>query len=59
MTLTWGAILGVIAVLSTVAAQATIRRHGFLITVQSVCVCRLLIWVARLGGCPQPETCIR
>jgi hypothetical protein len=32
MTLTWGAILGVIAVLSTVAAQATIRRRGFLIT---------------------------
>jgi len=32
MTLAWGAILGVIAVLSTVAAQAAMRRHNIAIT---------------------------
>lgn len=32
MTLTWGAILGVIAVLSTAAAQATVHRHGIITT---------------------------
>jgi len=32
MTLTWGAILAAIAVLSTVAAQATIRRHSLVTT---------------------------
>ena len=32
MTLAWGAILGVITVLSTVAAQATIRRRRIVAT---------------------------
>jgi hypothetical protein len=32
MTLTWGAILGGTAVLSTVAAQATIRQQGIVVT---------------------------
>jgi len=32
MTLTWGAILGGIAVLSTVAAQAAIRQQGIVVT---------------------------
>jgi hypothetical protein len=32
MTLTWGAILAAVAVLSTVAAQATIRRQALLTT---------------------------
>jgi hypothetical protein len=31
-TLAWGAILGIIAVLSTAAAQATIRRQGIVVT---------------------------
>ena len=32
MTLTWGAILGAVALLSTAAAQTTIRRHSLLTT---------------------------
>ena len=32
MTLTWGAILGIVAVLSTVGAQAGVRRRGIIAT---------------------------
>jgi hypothetical protein len=35
MTLAWGAILGGIAVLSTAAAQATVRRQGLIVTAVS------------------------
>jgi hypothetical protein len=44
MTLTWGAILGVIAVLSTVAAQATIRRHGIAATAVASFVAALVVY---------------
>lgn len=48
MTLTWGAILGGVAILSTIAAQMTIRQQGIMVTAVSSFAAAFIVYEGTL-----------